>query len=269
MARNSTPRASASRSHSTTPTSRERRSRERAAPGGKRKKSTKVGKQPSTNQQRTPLLPKTSLQGFNQGSLGSLRNQSPYSSSPDPGKRMGRDVDDSSSSESSNDSDAPLGDYGGNYESQGELPIPLATQRVVQTMNIAVRGSNRSAQVQNAVTTTTARVPDATSAPITPRTRWTNIDADLHLATFDKTAVHDFVNTSLFPKLKFIAGTDISWGYSTEKKTICRLVMEGCNQAPSQSGMIWWETARKQTMVEIKRLRNDATKNMKATFLGM
>ena len=100
-------------------------------------------------------------------------------------------------------------------------PIPLATQRVVQTMNIAVRGSNRSAQVQNAVTTTTARVPDATSAPITPRTRWTNIDADLHLATFDKTAVHDFVNTSLFPKLKFIAGTDISWGYSTEKKTIC------------------------------------------------
>jgi hypothetical protein len=44
--------------------------------------------------------------------------------------------------------------------------------------------------------------------------------------------------------------------------------MYGCHQEHSPEGMLWWAIAKKQTVNEIKRLRNDASKNLKSAFLG-
>jgi hypothetical protein len=44
--------------------------------------------------------------------------------------------------------------------------------------------------------------------------------------------------------------------------------MAGCHQLHSSEGMVWWGVARKQTVNEIKRLRNDASKILKTAFLG-
>jgi hypothetical protein len=88
------------------------------------------------------------------------------------------------------------------------------------------------------------------------------------MAAFDKTPVHDFLSACVFPKLKFVSGTDVTMQYSTEKKTLCNPVMEGCNQVHNRAGMIWWEIVEKQTLTEIKLLRNDATNNMKVSFMG-
>jgi hypothetical protein len=74
--------------------------------------------------------------------------------------------------------------------------------------------------------------------------------------------VHDFVSACVFPKLKFVSGTDVTMQYSTAEKILCTLVMEGCNQVHTRVGMIWWKTAKKQTLTEIKNLRNGATKNI-------
>jgi hypothetical protein len=84
----------------------------------------------------------------------------------------------------------------------------------------------------------------------------------------EKTAVHDFVTNYLFPWLKFLRGAGVSLEYSTETKSICGLVMAGCHQKHSTEGMRWWGTAKKQTINEIKRLRNNASKNLKISFLG-
>jgi hypothetical protein len=84
-----------------------------------------------------------------------------------------------------------------------------------------------------------------------------------------KTAVHDFVANYLFPKLKFVRGTAVvNMEYSTDTKSLCALVMARCHQEHSAEGMIWWATAWKQTIQEKKRLRNDASKNLKTAFLG-
>ena len=138
-----------------------------------------------------------------------------------------------------------------------------------QLLNMPTTTTAQQSQFRNTEKTDTPPRPSMEERPqVAPNQRWSNIEAQLKMVTFDKTAVHDFVATTIFPKLKFIAGTDITMQYSTDKKTMCTLVMNGCNQEHSKAGMIWWETARKQTIMEIKRLRNDATKNMKAAFIG-
>ena len=101
-----------------------------------------------------------------------------------------------------------------------------------------------------------------------PNAIWKNIDNQMQEVKVEKTAVHDFVSNFLFPKLKFLRGAGINMEYSTETKSICGLVMAGCHQAHSTEGMRWWGTAKKQTINEIKRLRNDASKNLKISFLG-
>ena len=87
--------------------------------------------------------------------------------------------------------------------------------------------------------------------------------------TVEKTAVHDFVANYIFPKLKFVRGTAVvNMEYLTDTKSLCGLVMSGCHQEHSAEGMIWWGIARKQTIQEIKSLRNNASKNLKTAFLG-
>jgi hypothetical protein len=58
------------------------------------------------------------------------------------------------------------------------------------------------------------------------------------MVAFNKAAVHDFLSTA---KFKFVSGTDMTMQYLTEKKPLCTLVMEECNQAHSRAGIIWWE----------------------------
>ncbi len=101
-----------------------------------------------------------------------------------------------------------------------------------------------------------------------PNAIWNNIENQMQEVKMEKTAVHDFVTNYLFPRLKFMRGTGVNLEYSTEKKSICGLVMAGCHQEHSTDGMRWWGTAKKQTINEIKRLRNDASKNLKISFLG-
>ena len=114
--------------------------------------------------------------------------------------------------------------------------------------------------------------PSSTQTPIlreTPMALWKTIDDSMKQVKVEKTAVHDFVANYLFPKLKFVRGTAVvNMEYSTDTKSLCALVMAGCHQEHSAEGMIWWATARKQTIQEIKRLRNDASKNLKTAFLG-
>ena len=102
-----------------------------------------------------------------------------------------------------------------------------------------------------------------------PQALWKTIDESMKQVKVEKTAVHDFVANYLFPKLKFVRGTSVvNMDYSTDTKSLCALVMSGCHQEHSAEGMIWWAIARKQTIQEIKRLRNDASKNLKSAFLG-
>ena len=101
-----------------------------------------------------------------------------------------------------------------------------------------------------------------------PKAIWNNIENQMQEVKIEKTAVHDFVSNYLFPKLKFLRGAGINLEYSSEAKSICGLVMAGCHQEHSTDGMMWWGTAKKQTINEIKRLRNDASKNLKISFLG-
>jgi hypothetical protein len=114
-----------------------------------------------------------------------------------------------------------------------------------------------------------AVAPLETGIPVlAPKLRWNQIEEQLQMEMMDKTAVQYFVMTTLFPKLKFITGSDVTMEYLTADKTVCKLVMTGCNQVHSKAGMVWWETAKKQTMTAIKRQCNDATKNMKSAFMG-
>ena len=102
-----------------------------------------------------------------------------------------------------------------------------------------------------------------------PLAVWNTIDESMKEVKVEKTAVHDFIVNYLFPKLKFVRGAAvINMDYSTDKKIICGLVMAGCHQEHSTKGMIWRAIARKQTIQEIKRLQNDASKNLKPAFLG-
>jgi hypothetical protein len=101
-----------------------------------------------------------------------------------------------------------------------------------------------------------------------PNTVWKDIDENMKQVKVEKTAVHDFVSNYLFPKLKFVRGSGVNMDYSTEPRSICSLVMAGCHQIHSSEGMVWWGVARKQTINEIKRLRNDASKTLKRAFLG-
>jgi hypothetical protein len=152
-------------------------------------------------------------------------------------------------------------------QDEDDIDSPPPT-RMVQNFTMPIRQSKFGSTGHSAIQATTTQFAFPTPSPVLPHERWNSIDANIQLATFDKSAVHDFVQTSLFPKLKFVSGTDITMQYSTDKRTLCTLVMEGCNQVHSKAGIIWWETAKKQALTEIRRLRNDATKNMKATFLG-
>ncbi len=112
---------------------------------------------------------------------------------------------------------------------------------------------------------TVATAPSPTNAPLAI---WTKIDESMKQVKVEKTAVHDFVANYLFPKLKFVRGSKVTMDYSTDTRSICALVMQGCHQEHSAEGMIWWAIARKQTVQEIKRLRNDASKNLKVAFTG-
>jgi len=110
--------------------------------------------------------------------------------------------------------------------------------------------------------------PTVAKDRLRPNAIWGNIDESMKQVRVEKTAVHEFVANSLFPKLKFLRGSNVQMDYSIEKRSICCMVMEGCNQEHSPAGMMWWAIARKQTMTEIKRLRNDASKNLKVAFMG-
>jgi hypothetical protein len=112
-------------------------------------------------------------------------------------------------------------------------------KRMVQSFSMPMRGSQFGSTGRTAIQVTSTQLAFLMPSPVLAHERWSSFDANLHLATFDKTAVHDFVQTSLFPKLKFVSGTDITMQYSTEKRTLCTLVMEGCNQVHSRAGMIW------------------------------
>ena len=106
------------------------------------------------------------------------------------------------------------------------------------------------------------------SPNVTPKGRWNNIDDELRMAILDSSALHSFVVNKVFPKLKFVAATGTMMEYSPEPRTLCSLIMKGCNKMHDKAGIVWWENAKKKILTEIKRLQNDATKNMKKAFLG-
>jgi hypothetical protein len=134
---------------------------------------------------------------------------------------------------------------------------------------LPVSSSKRQQEVER---TDDREDPSSTQLPVlreTPLALWKTIDDSMKQVKVEKTAVHDFVANYLFPKLKFVRGTAVvNMEYSTDTRSLCALVMAGCHQEHSAEGMIWWATARKQTIQEIKRLRNDASKNLKTAFLG-
>ena len=139
----------------------------------------------------------------------------------------------------------------------------------VYEYSLPVSSSKRQQEVER---TDNREDPSSTQSPVlreTPMALWKTIDDSMKQVKVEKTAVHDFVANYLFPKLKFVRGTAVvNMEYSTDTRSLCALVMAGCHQEHSTEGMIWGATARKQTIQEIKRLRNDASKNLKTAFLG-
>ena len=246
-----------------TPTSREKRSSNRTV-ADKRKSKELAKAHQKSKAPPSGFPPKISLAGFGHSSnkkQKQVASTPPYSSSPE------RQVNDHTSSSSDGEDTNQSKEDRESGESEDEINSPPA-KRMVQSFTMPLKGSQFSRLGHAGIKSTTTRLAYPTPSPVLPHERWSSIEANLQLATFDKTAVHDFVQASLFPKLKFVAGTDITMQYSTEKRTLCNLVMEGCNKEHSKAGMVWWETAKKQAWTEIRRLRNNATKNMKATFLG-
>ena len=124
---------------------------------------------------------------------------------------------------------------------------------------VAITRTDRNTSTPESATTT---------QPMPPNAMWRALNKSQDQVKVEKTAVNDFVSNYLFPRLKFIRGAMVNLDYSEDTKSICGLVMKGCHQQPSPEGRLWWAMGKKQTINDIKRLRNDASKNMKHEFLG-
>ena len=128
---------------------------------------------------------------------------------------------------------------------------------------------NERQEVQPRVDTESLTTSEVTEPKVPAKVLWTTIDESLKKVKVEKTAVHNFIASTVFPKLKFITGGGtITMNYLSNPRSICSLIMAGCHQCHTPEGMIWWAVAKKQTELEINRLRNDASKNMKAAFTG-
>ena len=231
-----------------------------------RQKHTNGQKATSQKKRRTPSNAVSVM------STPSPKNKEPKRSEPrrEAARMSDNHSEKGENSEDKNDSDSST-DVSSSDESQSKEVQKKAAKKH-RTYNYTVENTLRSNQRverliddednDDSTTDTTAQ------NKLTPSAIWTGIDESMKQVKVEKTAVHDFVANSLFPKLKFIRGSGLTLDYSTEPKTICSMVMTGCHQEHLAEGMIWWAIARKQTINEIKRLRNDATKNLKIAFLG-
>ena len=144
----------------------------------------------------------------------------------------------------------------------------LNTRRSHQTYHYQANTHARNNEITTMETQPGVNRGSSSPSNNTPNAIWNNIDNQMQEVKVEKTAVHDYVSNYLFPKLKFLRGPGVNLEYSTMTKSICGLVMAGCHQEHSTEGILWWSTAKKQTVNEIKRLRNDASKNLKISFLG-
>ena len=75
------------------------------------------------------------------------------------------------------------------------------------------------------------------------------------------------VRDKLFPKVKFIGGTNTSLDYSTETTSICGLMRLHCNVSHADAYQ-WWEEQRNMVKAIHTECRNNKIKNIKQLFTG-
>jgi hypothetical protein len=75
------------------------------------------------------------------------------------------------------------------------------------------------------------------------------------------------VRDKLFPKVKFIGGTNTSLDYSTEPTSICGLMRLHCNVSHADAYQ-WWEEQCSMVKTIHTECRNNKIKNIKQLFKG-
>jgi len=81
------------------------------------------------------------------------------------------------------------------------------------------------------------------------------------------TAFAMVVRDKLFPKVKFIGGTNTSLDYSTEPTSICGLMRLHCDVSHAHACQ-WWEEHRSMVKTIHTECRNNKIKNIKQLFTG-
>ena len=84
----------------------------------------------------------------------------------------------------------------------------------------------------------------------------------------DRVVVTDYVKLKLWPKLKFITDKDTQLAFTTNTRSICHMVTDGCNMTKSKELKNWWVTARKWVLEEIRRLKGDRSEAIKWEYFG-
>ena len=78
-----------------------------------------------------------------------------------------------------------------------------------------------------------------------------------------------FVSSHLFPHLKFVRDKKTELAYSTSKRTICYLVLDGINSLDRPDVEKWWNAFTGPVVAQtVNRLRNDRSQSMKRAFMG-
>lgn len=263
MARSRAPTTRRGHDPQTSPTTRDNNRTGERAPAHRKK--TKASNQALHNRKSNPQKAKAPLnyEAVKEISRAEFRTSTESSDSSDNNKEVMKSStrtndDNSEGVVSSNEEDSSDEEDKNNKSS--------SNQRVGQEDNPNIQYFNP--QQKKGTGRTNPATPTTSDPKTSPNVRWTEIDHQMKKVIIDKTGVAEYVVSTVFPKLKFITGSGMTMDYSTDKRTICSLVLAGCNQVHSKNGIIWWETAKKQVTTEIKRLRNDATKSMKTAFMG-
>ena len=81
------------------------------------------------------------------------------------------------------------------------------------------------------------------------------------------TAFNMGIRLSLFPKVKFLGGTNTSLDYSTEPTSVCGLLKKHCN-IDDADARLWWEEKRNMVKGIHTECRNNKIKTIKQIFKG-
>jgi hypothetical protein len=110
----------------------------------------------------------------------------------------------------SNEEENKKKNYQDSLDETEPSPPPKQNTQIFSVPNTGIQRNNQERYLNKSNTMTTLALQHT---QIVPKQHRSNIEEQLKLVTFYKTAVHGFVATWISPKLKFVAGTDITWQY--------------------------------------------------------